>query len=388
MRAGKRGAAVALALLVVTGCSEASAPSPETEISAADGETEAVMRGIFDGIRVALPLSVDRAAFRDSRNHAKITNALDNLARNATVLEQHAQSQDAQLHFLARSVSRDANEVQQAFAFGRYDRAALVLRQIVENCVVCHTRLPASEDSSVTDGFVDRGVMESLPLEPRATLLTATRQFDEALVTLEALLADPLTHPAILLRPLTDYLVISIRVKGDFERPVAVLEKFAQREDLWPSLRADVEQWAHSLPRLRDRAESASRVADARALIEKDGGGAEQTEDQSGLLRLIVASSILERIIATHGTRDAELGEAYYQLGMLEARIGRNYWLTRSAFLLDESIRIAPDQPFAREALAVLERELYAAYEGSDIEKLPAQDRARLAELRALTQRR
>jgi hypothetical protein len=71
---------------------------------------------------------------------------------------------------------------------------------------------------------------------------------------------------------------------------------------------------------------------------------------------------------------------------MLEARIGRNYWLTRAAFLLDESIRIAPDQDFAREALAILERELYAAYEGSDVEKLPEQDKARLAELRALTQ--
>jgi hypothetical protein len=230
--------------------------------------------------------------------------------------------------------------------------------------------------------------MESLPPEPRATLLTATRRFDAALDTLEAILEDPLTHPAVTLGPLTDYLVISIRVRGDFERPRPVLEKFAQREDLWPSLRSDVERWAHSLPDLREQAKAASRVADAKALIAKAAGSEEQAGGQSGLLDSIVASSILERIIAAHRTRDAELGEAYFQLGMLEARIGRNYWVTRAPFLLAESIRIAPDQPFAEQALAVLERELYAEYEGSDVEVLPAEDRERLAELRALMQKR
>jgi hypothetical protein len=35
-----------------------------------------------------------------------------------------------------------------------------------------------------------------------------------------------------------------------------------------------------------------------------------------------------------------------------------------------------------------LERELYAEYEGSDVEVLPAEDRERLAELRALMQKR
>jgi len=377
----KRWTAVALALLVVSGCSAASEPGGDTE-------TQAVMREIFNGIRVALPVSVDRDAFRDPQNRAKITEALDAVARNAVLLEQHASNRDAQLHYLARSVSRDANEVQARFELGRYQRAAFVLHQIVENCVVCHTRLRASEDSSVTVGFVDHGVLESLPLEPRATLLTATRRFDEVLETFEALLADPITHPAVMLGPLTDYLVVSIRVKRDFERPVAVLEKFARREDLWPSLRSDVERWARSLPRLHDQAESASRVADARALVDEAGGNEAHTDGQSGLLRSIVASSILERIIATHRTRDAELGRAYYELGMLEARIGRNYWVSRASFLLEESIRIAPDQPFAREALAVLEHELYAAYEGSEVEELPKEDEERLAELRALTRSR
>ena len=58
--------------------------------------------------------------------------------------------------------------------------------------------------------------------------------------------------------------------------------------------------------------------------------------------------------------------------------------MTTAPFFLEESIRIAPAEPFAEEALIVLERELFAAYEGSDIEELPDEVEAHLAELRAL----
>ena len=40
-------------------------------------------------------------------------------------------------------------------------------------------------------------------LEPRATLLIATRRFDEALESLGALLADPVAHPAMMMGPRT-----------------------------------------------------------------------------------------------------------------------------------------------------------------------------------------
>ena len=58
--------------------------------------------------------------------------------------------------------------------------------------------------------------------------------------------------------------------------------------------------------------------------------------------------------------------------------------MTTAPFFLEESIRIAPVEPFAANALVVLERELFAAYEGSDIEELPEAEEAHLAELRAL----
>ena len=132
------------------------------------------------------------------------------------------------------------------------------------------------------------------------------------------------------------------------------------------------------------RTRSASTVASARAIIEEGEALDEYGDGQGSLLHFIVASSVLERFIDSHPIRDAELGEAYYLRGILETRIGRNYWVTTAPFFLEESIRIAPTEPVAAEALAVLERELVAAYEGSDIEELPDAEEAHLTKLRTL----
>ncbi len=370
---------VGLTLSAAWGCEESTRPS--------DDDTRAVMREIFGGIRVVLPASVDLEKFTDPTQRPDILAALELLSSNATLLEKHAKSRDKQMRFLARSVSRDASDARDSYAEQRYERSAYVLRQIAENCVVCHTRLPDLEDSPVAAGFLDEGVMESLPLAPRATLQIATRRFDEALESLGALLADPVTHPAMMMGPLTDYLVVAIRVKRDFDRPKAMLEAFAQRTDLWPSLQRDVEQWIQSLPELRTQADAKPSVAHARAIIADADANDEHGDGQSGLLHLVVASGILERFIDSHRDQDESLGEAFYLLGTLEARIGRNYWVTPAPFLLEESIRLAPGGPFSADALATLEREIHAVYEGSDVEELPADDAQRLRALRELVDR-
>jgi len=368
---------IALATQAVLGCGEDPVEN--------DAEhTRAMMREIFDGIRIALPASIDTANFKNPENRAQIGAALDSLAHNTEALEKHFEKRDAQLGFLARSIERDAIEAQVSFNHGRFKRSAFVLRQIVENCVVCHTRLPDERDSQIAEGFVDEGELASLPAKPRATLQIATRQFDGALASLEEVLSDPLTHPAVMLGPLTDYLVIAIRVTGNYKRPVRTLEAFSRRGDLWPSLREDVDDWIAALPSLRERAVNASTVANARAIIEEGEALDEYGDGQGSLLHFIVASSVLERYIAAHPKRSAELGEAFYLRGILETRIGRNYWVTTAPFFLEESIRIAPGEPFAEDALVLLERELFAAYEGSDVEELPEAEKDHLAELRAL----
>ncbi len=365
--------------LVCLGCGD-STPSPE---EARDPESLETMREIFSALQVALPASVDLDRFQDPSQREEIGAALAALAMNTGALAQHMDQKEAQAHFLMRSVSRDARELKRAYADGRFDRAAFLLSQITENCISCHTRLPSLKDSEFTRGFVADEKLRSMPAVDRAALLMATRRFDEALEAFESLLAS--SEPAALLvGPLTDYLVLSLRVKNDFERPVPVLEAFSARPDVWTQLRLDVAEWLTALPKLRKVAAQPARLEDARTLIDEGRRMIEVPQDRGPLVHFVVASSILERYIDTHAARDPELAEAYYLLGITEARIGRNYWVTPAPFLLETSIRLAPDAHFARSAYALLEREMLMIYEGSSREELPAGDAQRLAELRKL----
>jgi hypothetical protein len=331
---------------------------------------------------VALPASA-RDDFGTGAEREQVGSAIHALASNAEQLEEHMRGADDRTRSLSHSAAHDARELARTWDAGRRDRTAFLLRVITENCVACHTRLPYQKDSPVAESFVQGEELAALAPEARAGLQMATRRFDDALATIEAILASP-ESPALLLGPLTDYLVVSIRVKGDYERPRATLERFAARGDLWPALRAEVEGWIEALPQARERAASSSDPEVAHAMLEEAGLRAIPAEDRSGLVQIVAASGILERFVHSAPPGDERLGRAYFELGIIEARIGRNYWVSEAPFLLETSIRIAPASGFAREAYAILERELLAAYEGSDVEELPAEDAARLAELRAL----
>jgi hypothetical protein len=362
-----------------TGCGDDSGGSA----GPGPNETQAIMREILDGMQRTLPASMDAARFRDPSERAAISAALSHLAGNAEVLRAHTEEDDAQMQFLARSIARDAGEVERVYAEERYDRAAYLLRRITENCVVCHSRLPSREDSRLTKGFVQQSVFDELDLAQRASLQIATRRFDEALVTLEELIASP-EHPALMLGPLTDYLVVCIRVKGDYDRPLPTLRRFAERGDLWARLREDVEAWIAFLPGLRERAQADPGLPTARALLAEGRRMVDFPEDRDSLAHFVVASAILQEAINAGRMGDEQTAEAYYLLGLTEARIGRNHWVTAAPFLLETSIRLAPGADFAAEAYALLEQETYLSYEGSDFEEIPSEEREHLAELRAL----
>jgi hypothetical protein len=102
-----------------------------------------------------------------------------------------------------------------------------------------------------------------------------------------------------LLTPLVDYLIVEVRVKGEFERAAKTLARFAKRPDLWRHLRSDVDEWIHALRELRPLASSAPDLAKARELIERARSIAKVPADSGPLVHYLVASSVLQRFLAT-----------------------------------------------------------------------------------------
>jgi tetratricopeptide (TPR) repeat protein len=366
-----------LGLVVAGVAAEQDAPTRE--------EIRATMRQIFESVRTVLPLSVNDSTYADPRNRDRIQPALQSLAAHADVLARHGRRKDAGFGYLGRHLATDTRTILSSYESGEFEQSQFLLRQLTEYCVTCHSRLPSPNDSPVSEQFVDQGALAGLSLEERATLLIATRRFDEALSTLERLFASTSVHSANLLSPLTDYLVVSIRVKGDLARPLQTLETFSRRPDLWRNLRLDVEQWIADLRALGGDALAGADLASAKRLIEEAKGMINFPGDRSALVHYVVASSILHRYAEAHAQeKSRDLAEAYYYLGLVESRIGRDYWISQSGMFLESSIRLAPDELFAEKAYALLEEEIILGYSGSGGIHIPPDLEQSLHELQKL----
>jgi tetratricopeptide (TPR) repeat protein len=380
-RVAALGAVAALTGILGTAPIAAAQPAADHEA------TVATMRQIFESIRVLLPLSVSAKTFAAPEHRAEVESALTALQQNAGALAAHARSDDAGRRYLGGSLARDASEALERYRTGRYEGAAFQIQQTTETCVACHTKLHGKGDSPEAKHFVSRTALAKLPLQDRARLEVATRQFDEASASYEKLLARRDIHPGELLGPLTDYLIVQVRVAGDFDRARRTLQRFATRPDLWRHLRSDVEQWIRALQELEPFAALPPDLASARSLIERARGLVLYPADRRTLIHYLVASSILQRVLDAGPASDREAGEAYYLLGLCETHIGTSYWITQADFYLETAIRLAPKEPFAEEAYVLLEEETLVAYTGNSGEELPKPVAQHLEELRRLIDR-
>lgn len=350
--------------------------------------TQADMRAIYASIATLLPLSVDDAAFRSPEERVRIRTALAQLAGRAEHVGSHIAGDDRRIRYLARSLSRETNEALRRFEEGRFESAQFVVRRLTDFCVACHTRIPSPADSPVARGFVSDATLAKLAADERASIQVATRRFDDALTTYEALFASPSVQPAELLEPLSEYLRVSIRVKNDLERPRPILRKFVARPDLWSNLRGDVNDWLAALDKHVGQPQVSPSPASANKLLDEAQRVMRYPADRRGLVQQLLASSELHRYLERHaGQTGRDVAEAYYLLGLIESRTNFNYLVSESDFYLETAIRMAPGDPIGEQAFDLLEEETVLGWTGSSGDHMPADVRRNLDALRDLVVR-
>jgi hypothetical protein len=363
-----------------------SAPSPPEEPPDPARFAQETMPVIADALTHALPLSLREDQLEDPARREAYGDAVATLARNTAALETHGRTREASFGYLSSSLARDTSEALRRFEAGRMGESQFFVRELVNDCVACHSRLPDPESSALGARLVRRARLDEIEPAERARLQVATRQFDAALDTWEALFRDPSVPPGQLDLDgqLVDYLVVNIRVRGDLRRPQAPLEQLAARPDVPGYLAQDLAAWLASLRRLDRAPRSGALLAEARALVadaRPDGG---DRIDRGDLVQELLASSLLHRFVATPGSTPAELAEAYYLLGLTETRVRHSAWLSEAEFYLETAVRTDPSSPWAARSFALLEQETLAGYTGSGGLQLPDDVRARLDELRGL----
>lgn len=354
---------------------------------ALDPETKKIMAEIVEALRVVLPLSLDGARFSDPANRAAVEGALESLAGNAKRLEVHGSSQELGFAHLSESLARDSLEIRKRFTEGHVGEAQFLLRHLTETCVACHSRLPGDRKHALGKRLTEEQGIAALPREQRVQLEVATRQFDRALATYESLFSDPNTSIAELdlSGDLESYLEICLRVQGNPDRAISSLEGLASRKDLPSRLRPHVETWIQSLRSLGSVPDGEA-IEQARELVKPVLENA-QVSGNSELVRLIAASGLLHRYVASTTDPAGRVGEAYYLLGAIESRMGRSFWASQTEFFLETAIRMGPKERYADDAFELLEEFLVSGYTGSAGTHVPPDVVQRLEELDELMKR-
>jgi tetratricopeptide (TPR) repeat protein len=350
-------------------------------------DTQEIMAEIVEALRVVLPLSLDGIRFRDPANRALVESALDSLAGNAAALESHSASRELGFAHLSGSLARDSLDIRERFAEGRVDEAKFLLRHLTETCVACHSRLPDDRKHPLGTRLTQEDAIAALPREERVQFEVATRQFDRALATYESLFAD--TDISIaeldLSGEIENYLELCLRVQGNPDHAISSLKRLAARSDLPDRLQPRVKTWIEALQSLEAVPES-NAIEQARKLVKpvlEDSWKSGSTE----LVRLIAASGLLQRYVASTVDLPKRVGEAYYLLGVIESRVGRSFWASQAEFFLETAIRLGPGQPYAEAAFELLEEFLVSGYSGSSGTHVPADVVERLQELDELMKR-
>ena len=343
--------------------------------------TRQTMQVIFESLRYLLQLDISEGNFDSAENRRNVLEALRELDDQSAILASHGFHKDTGGMFLASVLERYSLLLLRSFEQGESSRVQDLLYGITDVCIACHTRLPSTTDSPVARQFADSRTIATLPAPKRARIQVATRRFDDALETLESLLESPQVDPALLEDALRAYLIVSIRVKGDMERPVPLLEVIEDRANAGTAWRRDIETWLTSLQHYRGMPFVSDPLASAREIIDA-ADEPEFPSRRSALVEYIAASSLLNRYLTSDPADVASISEAHYLLGVAEYGIHRDDWLPQAELHLEISIVLAPDAPWARQAYALLVEKIDRTYMHSSGGQLPPDVEERMWELR------
>lgn len=389
----------ALIVGIFAGPGVASAQAP----TAIQDDPRPTMRQVFEEMKILIPLSLDEATWADPDAQPRIRAALDRLENAATALEVHGRSREAGFNELALNLERDLREVGENYRIGAFEEARFFLTGSLQSCVSCHVRLPSARTFPFADQLIDQVEVQSLDPRERAWLYVTVRKFDAALSAWEGLMADPKLSPAELDAggALVDYLNVVLRVRTDVPRARKALATLAARKDMPVYLGERIASWRAALDKL-DPASfqpgAPKALEHGSALAIEAGQVAQGPFGRDGLIQDLAAASLLVRWLEEDRARRETVtrnptakersatSQAYYWLGVVEARSLDGFWVNLSERHLESAIRADPKGSYAKKAYARLEETQFLGYGGASGNELPADVVTNLRELRELIQ--
>jgi hypothetical protein len=363
-----------LAILGLAPIAAAEGPAaaiPETQSGVARPRAELEMQGLFEAITPLLPLAMESKAWSNPANQAAIQARLDNLIMAGASLEAHATRRDLGYRALSRSLVLDMTEARERYRERDFERSRTAMVEITNTCAACHARLPGASDTARQ--ALPENQMAELSLHQQSQVWVATRRFDRALAAFETAFSDEMQAPGHLDMEgyLLDYMTLGLRVSQDPTRVRRTFALLAERPDMPIYLGRHLAGWDLALAAIEDDLNDDAPLARGRALAAGENVPRPALLGREQTVYDLVASSLLLRFIDANVGGPEELAEAYYLLGVVEARSVDSYWLPQAEDHLEAAIRLAPASASAASAYALLEEYVVVGFGGANGDALP-----------------
>jgi len=338
-------------------------------------------RALLEAVLPLLPLAMDEARWSDPAQREAIGQGLSRLAEAAPLLDTHAATRDLAFRDLGSSLARDATRTRDLHAAKAFDEARASMVEITATCAACHARLPDSTNAAEPE--FPEAALANLSLHERAQVWLAIRRFDRALEVWETALEDEMQAPGHLDMEgyLLDYMTIGLRVRRDPARVRRSFSRFAQRGDMPIYLGRHLAHWDIALAAIEEDLVSPDLLERGRALAAAEGVPRPALLGREQTVYDLAASSLLLRFIEGNTDDRERLAEAYYLLGVVEARSVDSYWLPQAEAHLEAAIRLAPASASAASAYALLEEYVVVGFGGAGEEALPSEAWEKLHDL-------
>lgn len=260
------------------------------------------MRTMAGVLAEALPIVISDVAYEKPSLQKKLVKDLRKLSKTAKQVEAALSDQidDPVIPHVTVKMSRNFDRAATLLERGEAGAARGLVRSATGYCISCHTRLPGGAASVAIEPRAPKGFV--LGAADAAEFYAATRQFDKAIVSYEAVMKDrwlAATFPHRWALAAQKMLAIVVRVR---EQPRLALEILSSIRDekatptalyrdtlIW---RGSVQEWlAETSAKPRDLARASELFAEGEALVLKTGS------ETAGLIPFLRASAILHELL-------------------------------------------------------------------------------------------
>lgn len=322
-----------------------------------------------------LPFVANPKKFSDPANAEKIERDTTELKALAHALKTgEMPNNDPSMKVVSQLFDDDLARALASLKNGNRDYARRILSDTTSYCIQCHTQTNNGPEFPMLS--FDLQMKDLKPLD-RAEFLTATRQFEPALVSYKQALSEPdlaKTDTFAYEAAAREALAISVRVHKDPKEALGLIKAISKNRALpapfkktTAAWKKSLEEWRKEKPKKLAKNENPAlhELAQAETLIAGARSAQSNPLDGSQDIPYLRAASLLHDLIQRPTRTDELSARALYLLGISsEATRDTNFWGMHETYY-EQCIRLRPRTEQSRQCFGRLKDSVLMGYSGS-----------------------